>query len=148
LEKKTMPAPIKVLLVEDSPVAIGVYKKILESSKDIEVVGTAFDGAEALSMIPQTQPQVICTDLQMPKMDGFEFIKQVMANFPLPILVLSNVVQKSDIDNIFTVLKSGAVDVIAKPQGANASDSEDFKKQLIVKLKVLASKKVSAKPLT
>jgi two-component system chemotaxis response regulator CheB len=51
-----------------------------------------------------------------------------MANFPLPILVLSNVVQKSDIDNIFTVLKSGAVDVIAKPQGANASDAEDFKK--------------------
>ncbi len=142
-----MPAPVKVLLVEDSPVAIGVYKKILDSSQDVEVVGTALDGVEALSMIQRTQPQVICTDLQMPKMDGFEFIKQVMAHYPLPILVLSNIVQKSDIDNIFAVLKSGAVDVIAKPQGGTSPESEDFKKQLIVKLKVLANKKVVAKPL-
>jgi two-component system chemotaxis response regulator CheB len=81
---------VKVLLVEDSPVALGLYKKLLDSSSEIEVVGTANDGAEALNMIPKVQPQVICTDLQMPKMDGFEFIKQVMANYPLPILVLSN----------------------------------------------------------
>jgi two-component system chemotaxis response regulator CheB len=138
---------VKVLLVEDSPVALGLYKKLLDSSPEIEVVGTANDGAEALNMIPKVQPQVICTDLQMPKMDGFEFIKQVMANYPLPILVLSNVVQKSDIDNIFTVLKSGAVDIIAKPQGGASPEAEDFKKQLIVKLKVLANKKVMAKPL-
>jgi len=138
---------VKVLLVEDSPVALGLYKKILDSSSEIEVVGTANDGAEALNMISKVQPQVICTDLQMPKMDGFEFIKQVMANYPLPILVLSNVVQKSDVDNIFTVLKSGAVDVIAKPQGGANPEAEDFKKQLIVKLKVLANKKVAAKPL-
>lgn len=138
---------VKVLLVEDSPVALGLYKKILDSSPDIEVVGTANDGAEALNLISKVQPQVICTDLQMPKMDGFEFIKQVMANYPLPILVLSNVVQKSDMDNIFTVLKSGAVDVIAKPQGGANPEAEDFKKQLIVKLKVLANKKVAAKPL-
>jgi two-component system chemotaxis response regulator CheB len=138
---------VKVLLVEDSPVALGLYKKLLDSSPDIEVVGTATDGAEALNMIPKVQPQVICTDLQMPKMDGFEFIKQVMANYPLPILVLSNVVQKSDIDNIFTVLKSGAVDIIAKPQGGASPEADEFKKQLIVKLKVLANKKVMAKPL-
>jgi chemotaxis response regulator CheB len=138
---------VKVLLVEDSPVALGLYKKLLDSSPDIEVVGTATDGAEALNMIPKVQPQVICTDLQMPKMDGFEFIKQVMANYPLPILVLSNVVQKSDVDNIFTVLKSGAVDVIAKPQGGASPEADEFKKQLTVKLKVLANKKVMAKPL-
>jgi two-component system chemotaxis response regulator CheB len=83
----------------------------------------------------------------MPKMDGFEFIKQVMAHYPVPILVLSDVVQKNDIDNIFTVLKSGAVDVIAKPRGGATPESEAFKKQLIVKIKVLADKKVMAKPL-
>lgn len=142
-----MSTPVKVLLVEDSPVALGVYKKMLESSDDIDLVGTAFNGIEALSMIPRVQPQVICTDLQMPKMDGYEFIKQVMAHYPLPILVLSNVVHKSDIDNIFTVLKSGALDVIPKPQGGS-TESEEFKKKLIVKIKVLASKKVTAKPLT
>ncbi len=141
-------SPIKVLLVEDSVVAMGVYQKMLESSPEIQVVGKAMDGVQALSMIPQVQPQVICTDLQMPNMDGFELIKQVMAKYPLPILVLSNVVQQNDIDNIFEVLKAGAVDVMAKPQTAVSGDSEDVKRQLITKIKVLATKRVAAKPLT
>lgn len=138
--------PIKVLLVEDSPVALGMFKKILESTSEIQVVGTALEGSQALSMIPQLQPQVICTDLQMPGMDGFELIKQVMAKFPLPILVLSNAVQQEDIDNIFKVLQYGALDVMAKPQAAIANE-EQLKHDLIIKIRVLASKKVAVKPL-
>lgn len=138
--------PIKVLLVEDSPVALGMFKKILESTPEIQVVGTALEGSQALSMIPQLQPQVICTDLQMPGMDGFELIKQVMAKYPLPILVISNVVQKEDIDNIFKVLQYGALDVMAKPQAATANE-EELRRNLITKIKVLASKQVAAKPL-
>jgi len=141
-------SPIKVLLVEDSIVAMGVYQKMLESSPDIEVVGKAMDGAQALTMMPQVKPQVMCTDLQMPNMDGFELIKQVMAKYPVPILVLSNAVQKEDIDNIFEVLKAGAVEVLAKPQTAVSENSEAIKRQLITKIKVLATKQVSAKPLT
>lgn len=139
-------APIKVLLVEDSLVAIGLFKRILESSSEIEVVGTAMDGDRALAMIPQIQPHVICTDLQMPGMDGYELIKQIMAKYPLPILVLSNAVQKDDIDNIFKVLQYGALDIMPKPQAATANE-EEIKRTLITKIKVLATKKVSAKPL-
>ena len=138
--------PIKVLLVEDSPVALGLFKKLLETSPEIKVVGTALDGNQALTMIPQVQPQVICTDLQMPGMDGYELIKQVMAKFPLPVLVISNAVQKEDIDNIFKVLQYGALDVLPKPKAATANE-EELKKTLITKIKVLASKKVSTKPL-
>ncbi|GBF80762.1 response regulator [Aphanothece sacrum] len=138
--------PIKVLLVEDSPVALGLFKKILQSSPEIEVVGTALDGNQALSMIPTLQPEVICTDLQMPGMDGFELIKQVMAKYPVPILVISNVVQQADIDNIFKVLQSGALDFMPKPQAATANE-EELKKTLIIKIKVLATKQVAAKPL-
>jgi chemotaxis response regulator CheB len=138
--------PIKVLLVEDSPVALGLFKKMLESSPDIQIVGTAFDGTQALNMIPQVQPQVICTDLQMPGMDGFELIKQVMAKYPLPILVLSNAVQQGDIDNIFKVLQYGALDVMPKPQAATTNE-EEIKRTLITKIKVLAEKKVALKPL-
>jgi chemotaxis response regulator CheB len=139
--------PIKVLLVEDSPVAIGLYKKLLESSPEIQVVGTAFDGNQALIMISSLKPQVVITDLQMPGMDGYELIKQAMAKYPVPILVLSNAVQKEDIDNYFKVLQLGALDVMAKPQGGTANE-EELKKTLITKVKVLANKKVVAKPLT
>lgn len=138
---------IKVMLVEDSAVAMSIYEKMLKSSPHIEVVGKAANGKEGLSLIPQVHPDVICTDLQMPQMDGLEFTKQVMANYPVPILVLSNAVQKSDTDNIYEVMKAGAVDVMAKPQTANGGDSEAVQKELVTKIRVLSMKKVSAKPL-
>ncbi|MBW4620936.1 MAG: response regulator [Cyanosarcina radialis HA8281-LM2] len=140
--------PIKVLLVEDSPVAMGLYKNLLESSSEVQVVGTALNGMEALNLIPKVQPQVICTDLQMPLMDGMELIKQVMANSPLPILVLSSIVQKEDIDNIWKILQAGAVDFLPKPSAASASDREQLKLTLITKIKVLANTKVYPKPLS
>lgn len=138
---------IKVLLVEDSPVAMNIYEKILNSSPHIEVIGKATNGKQGLDLVPQLQPDVICTDLQMPQMDGLEFTKQVMANYPVPILVLSNAVQKTDVDNIYEVMKAGAVDVMAKPQTSGAADSEAVAKELVTKIRVLSTKRVSAKPL-
>jgi chemotaxis response regulator CheB len=142
-----MANPIKVFLVEDSLVAMGVYSKLLETSPLIEIVGKATDGIQALSMIPNAKPDVICTDLQMPNMDGLELIKQLMAKYPVPILVLSNAVQSQDIDNIYDVLQAGAIDVMPKPQSAGGENSEEFKQQLIIKIRVLATKTVSQKPL-
>ncbi|OWY64061.1 response regulator [cyanobacterium TDX16] len=139
--------PIKVLLVDDSPVAMSIFRKVLDSASEVQVVGTAQDGAEALNLIPRVQPHVICTDLKMPTMDGLELIKQVMAKTPLPILVLSDAVQKQDIDNVFQVLQAGAVDVMPKPTSISTADREELKRQLITKIRVLASKQVSAKPL-
>jgi two-component system, NarL family, response regulator LiaR len=138
---------IRVLLVEDSDVAINIYEKMLNSSSHIEVIGTAKNGKEGLDLVAQLNPDVICTDLQMPQMDGLEFTKQVMAKYPTPILVLSNTVQKTDIENIYEVMKAGAVDVMAKPQTALGGTSESMQNELIVKIRVLATKKVSAIPL-
>lgn len=141
-------AKIKVLLVEDSAVAINIYEKMLSNSSHIEVIGKAGNGKEGLELVTQLNPDVICTDLQMPQMDGLEFTKQVMAHHPTPILVLSNAVQKQDIDNIYEVMKAGAVDVMAKPQTAlGDSTSESMQNELIVKIRVLATKKVKAIPL-
>jgi two-component system chemotaxis response regulator CheB len=138
---------IKVLLVEDSPVAMNIYEKMLNSSPHIQVIGKASNGKEGLDLIPQLKPDVICTDLQMPQMDGLEFTKQVMAHYPVPILVLSNAVQKSDVDNIYEVMKAGAVDIMAKPQAAGSENSEAVQKELVTKIRVLSTKKVSMKPL-
>ena len=84
-----MADPIKVFLVEDSQVALQILKKLLDSAPEVQVVGTANDGAEALAKIPGANPDVICTDLQMPVMDGFDFTQKVMAQFPRPILVVA-----------------------------------------------------------
>jgi len=138
---------IKVLLVEDSAVAINIYEKMISSSNHLEVIGKASNGKEGLAMVTQLNPDVICTDLQMPQMDGIEFTKQIMAYHPTPILVLSNSVQKQDVDNIYEVMKAGAVDVMAKPQTAMGGNSESMQNELIIKIRVLANKKVTAIPL-
>jgi two-component system, NarL family, response regulator LiaR len=138
---------IKVLLVEDSPVAINIYEKMLNSSRHIEVVGKASNGKEGLDLTFKLQPDVICTDLQMPEMDGLEFTKQIMAHYPTPILVLSNTVQKNDTETIYQVMKAGVVDVMAKPQTALGGNSDAMQNELITKIRVLATKTVAPIPL-
>ena len=138
---------IKVLLVDDSPVVINIYEKMLDYSPHIEIIGKASNGREGLDLVFKLKPNVICTDLQMPVMNGLEFTKQVMAHCPTPILILSNSVRKDDIENIYQVMKAGAVDVMAKPQIAGGSNSESMQNELIVKIRVLATKKVAPIPL-
>ncbi|MDI9640397.1 chemotaxis-specific protein-glutamate methyltransferase CheB [Oscillatoria amoena NRMC-F 0135] len=130
--------PIRVLLVEDSPIALAILKRILSSSPDIEIVGTARTGKEALALIPQVQPQVICTDLHMPQMDGLELTQEVMATFPKPILVVSASVQDRGSENVFKLLQAGAIDVFPKPLAGLAADYEKVKNELISKIKILA----------
>lgn len=125
---------IRVLLVDDSPVAITILKRMLSKSPVIEVVGTAQNGMEALNLIPQVKPDVICTDLHMPVMDGLEFTKKVMARHPLPILLVS-VSSREGSHNAFNVIEAGAVDLFLKP-GAN--DYERFAPELIMKIRILA----------
>ena len=138
---------IKVLLVEDSPVAINLYEKMLSSSPHIEVIGKASNGKEGIDAVYQLKPDVICTDLQMPVMDGLEFTKQVMAYCPTPVLILSNNVQKDDVENIYEVMKAGAVDVMAKPRTALGNNSNSIENELVIKIRVLATKKVTPIPL-
>jgi chemotaxis response regulator CheB len=133
--------PIKVVLVEDSVVALEVLERLLNSSPEIDVVGTARDGAEALRVIERSNPDVICTDLQMPNMDGLEFTQKLMEKHPLPVLVISNTVHPSDVDNIYNLMKAGALDFFPKPNSGSSTDYEKLKSALVTKIKVLNSKK-------
>ncbi len=135
-------APIKVVLVEDSAVALQILERLLNESPEVDVVGTARDGKEALSVISRTQPDVICTDLQMPGMDGLEFTKQVMNHAPRPVLVISNAVHPSDVENIYELMKAGALDFFPKPTTGTPTDYDKLRKTLVTKIKVLASKRV------
>jgi two-component system chemotaxis response regulator CheB len=131
-------SPIRVLLVDDSLITLTILKRILASAPEIQVVGTAINGKEALDMIPSLQPDVICTDLHMPVMDGLEFTQAVMEKYPRPILVLSVSVQDNQTTNIFRLLDAGAIEVMAKPRGAaDAVDGLDAR-ELIGKINILA----------
>ena len=136
---------IKVFLVEDSPVALNILKKMLGTSAEIEVIGTATTGIEALALIPKTNPDVICTDLYMPKMDGLTLTSEIMANYPRPILVVSAAVQKQDSKEVFDLLDAGAVDVFPKPDGGLSVQYEETKQQLINKIKILSGIRVFTK---
>ena len=133
---------IRVLVVDDSPIAIEIVRRMLATAPEIEVVGTASNGAEALELIPQVRPDVICTDLHMPKMDGVELTRIVMTRSPLPILVLSVSVQAEQEHNIFQMLEAGALDILAKPRGGLESDFGITAHDLITKIKILSGVKV------
>ncbi len=141
-------SPIKVLIVEDSLIALELLQRLFRSSSEVEVVGTARNGQEAIAKIPQVNPDVICTDLHMAPIDGLELTKQVMANFPRPILVISNSVQEDDTKNIFGLLQAGAVDIFPKPTSGDYKEYEIVKDRLLAKIKMLAKVTVKAKSST
>ncbi|MGI8502129.1 MAG: chemotaxis-specific protein-glutamate methyltransferase CheB [Hassallia sp.] len=137
--------PIRVLLVEDSRIALVILKRILDSSPLIKVVGEARTGLEALTLIPEVEPDVICTDLHMPQMDGLEFTFQVMALYPRPILVISVSVQKDNTHHVFQLLEAGAIDIFPKPTAGLATNDNLFNQELINKIKILSGVKVFRK---
>lgn len=131
---------IKVLLVDDSPLALAVLKRMLAVSAEIEVVGTALDGKEALELIPRLDPQVICVDIHMPGMDGIELTREVMARYPRPILVISVSVTHAGSVNVFKMLEMGAVDVFPKPKGEE--EIVGTAPELVQKIKILAGVRI------
>lgn len=129
---------IRVLLVDDSKVALAILKRLISSSPDMEVVGAASHAEEALSLIPQLDPHVICTDFRMPGMDGLAFIKEVMEKYPRPVLVISVSVQKGQEQNIFQLLEAGALDVFPKPRAGAEAEFEKARDELISKIRILS----------
>ncbi|SRR5579883_144797 len=132
----------KVVLVEDSPIALEILQGLLESSPEVDVVGTARNGVEGLEVINKTHPDVVCTDLFMENMDGLELTQRVMAESPRPILVISHFVGKKDFENVFRLLQAGAVDVFPKPTTDAPTDYTKVRDALITKIKILANMKL------
>ncbi len=129
--------PVRVMLVDDSPLALVLLQRMLAASPEIEVVGVATHGRQALDLIPHIQPDVVCTDYHMPDMNGLELIREIMARFPVPILVVSSAVERNDSDRIFSLLEAGAVDVFPKPLGGPGAN-EQAAEMLVNKIKIVA----------
>jgi two-component system chemotaxis response regulator CheB len=139
-----MSNPIRVLIVDDSATARILLKETLENSKDIEVIGTAQDAYVARDMIVKLNPDVICLDVEMPRMDGITFLKKLMKHFPKPVVMVSSLTQKGA-QTTLEALDAGAVDFVGKPDSSLFDGIEDIENDLIAKIKMAAKANVTYK---
>lgn len=107
---------IRVVLVDDSQSVRAVLKRFFSRTPDIQVVGEAEDGAQALQAVLDHQPQIVLMDLQMPVMDGYSAIEQIMSFRPTPIVVLSSRATRNQMQTAFEAMRRGAVEVLPKPE--------------------------------
>jgi len=132
---------IKVLIVDDSAVVRQVLTSILESSKNIEVVGAARDPIDAREKIKQLNPDVLTLDIEMPKMDGVTFLKNLMRLRPMPVVMISTLTE-AGADITLEALEVGAVDFISKPKIGVQEALEDYSVEIIEKVTIAAKAKV------
>lgn len=107
---------IRVLLVDDSASVRAVLKRFFRKTRDIEVVGEAEDGAQAVQMVIDLQPHVVVMDLQMPVLDGYQATERIMEVRPTPIVVLSSRANRNQIQTAFEAMRRGALEVLPKPE--------------------------------
>ena len=132
---------VRVLVVDDSAYNRQSIADMLESGDGVEVVGRASNGEEALKEAITLKPDVITLDLEMPKMDGFTFLRIIMTRQPTPIIVISSYSRKQ---NVFKALELGAVDFIAKPTRHLSPELHKIKDELIEKVQLVRYLRTSA----
>ncbi|HET6464669.1 MAG TPA: chemotaxis response regulator protein-glutamate methylesterase [Nitrospiria bacterium] len=127
---------IKVLIVDDSAFYRQTLTGILKTSPHLDVVGAVPNGSEAIRFVSRSKPDVITLDLEMPTMDGFTFLRWLMANMPLPVVVISS---RSESNNVFKALELGAVDFIGKPTQRASLEIMKLRTELVSKVETAAT---------
>lgn len=122
---------VRVLVVDDSAYNRQTISAMLEADPLVEVIGRASNGKEALRQAFDLNPDVITLDLEMPEMDGFAFLRLLMAKRPLPVIVISS---HSERDNVFRALELGAMDFISKPGRHIGPDLRTIQEDLLLKI--------------
>lgn len=130
---------IKVLIVDDSLLFRETLAREIAKDFGIEVIGTAEDPFAARDKILELKPDVVTLDVEMPKMDGIAFLKKLMPQYPLPVIVVSSIGK-----NVFDALDAGAVDFVTKPDAGKSGSMNSFINELIVKIKIASTAKVGS----
>ncbi len=122
---------VRVLIVDDSAFVRRTLRTLLLSCRDIEVVGTAVDGNDGLRQVEALEPDVITLDLEMPRLDGFAFLRIQMRRRPLPVIVVSSF---SERQTVLRALELGALDFVAKPEHAASPNLKQIRGELVDKV--------------
>lgn len=128
---------VKVLLVDDSILFRETLAKELAQDSGIEIIATAGDAYEARDKIIDYEPAVMVLDVELPKMSGIEFLKRLMPQYPMPVVVISSIAE-----NVFDALKAGAVDFVSKPNVSAPKSIDALVKELVIKIKIASTAKV------
>lgn len=135
---------IKVLIVDDSAVVRQTLTSLLESDDEIEVIGTAADPIFAAKKIGSQLPDVITLDIEMPRMDGLTFLRKLMYQHPIPVVIISGLAGHNTETGI-KALESGAVEIITKPQLGTREFLEESKIRICDAIKAAAQAKIKRK---
>src|SRR3989338_5206299 len=133
---------INVLIVDDSAVVRQHLKDVLESDKDIRVMGTAKDGEEAVRFVQEKKPDVITMDINMPNMNGFEATRKIMETNPVPIVIVTASYDRTDVEKSFHSMEAGALAIIEKPFGEGHPHSKETQNDLVQTVKLMSEVKV------
>jgi two-component system, chemotaxis family, protein-glutamate methylesterase/glutaminase len=132
---------IKVLVIDDSALIRGVMKEIINREKDMECVGAASDPLVAREMIRNLDPDVLTLDVEMPKMDGLDFLERLMRLRPMPVLMISSLTEGGS-DITFRALELGAVDFVSKPKLDIARGMEESAIEITDKIRAVAQARI------
>lgn len=133
---------IRVLVVDDSALVRQVLSQGLSADPGIEVVGTASDPYVARDMIVRRKPDVLTLDVEMPKMDGVAFLRKLMPQYPLPVVMVSALTQRGK-QITLEAMEAGAVEVVTKPSANVAEGLSNMMQELRTKVKIASTANVS-----
>jgi len=129
---------IRILVVDDSPFMRKSLQKMLEEAPDLRVIATARDGIDALEKIQEHQPDIVTLDIEMPRMDGLTCLKKIMADHPMPVLMVSSLTQEGA-QATLDALSIGALDFIPKESGFASLSILQIQQDLQEKVRRLAT---------
>jgi two-component system, chemotaxis family, protein-glutamate methylesterase/glutaminase len=134
---------VRVLVVDDSPTAREAICAILRSDPDIQIVGEATDGAHGVELAAQLKPDVITMDINMPRMNGYDATKTIMALYPTPIIVVTSVTQQELIHEGLDILLAGALEIVQKPSSLSEQGFGAISAELLSQVKQVSQIKFS-----
>ena len=140
-----MSRKIRVIVVDDSALVRSLLSEIINRQRDMECIGTANDPLVAREMIRELDPDVITLDVEMPRMDGIDFLGRLMRLRPTPVVMISTLTERGA-EVTMKALELGAVDFVAKPRVGLASGLNDLAAQIVDKIRVAAVAQVRRAP--
>ncbi len=133
---------IRVLIVDDSASIRELLVRVFGADEQLDVVGTAHDGQEAVAMTARLRPDVVTMDLHLPKLNGVLATQRIMAETPTPIVVISSSVEQKEVGLAFDALQAGAVSVLEKPPGPDHPRHAAAIREIVTAVRVMAQVKV------